>query len=141
VAFDLMDLNGHDLRDMPLARRREILQALIPEASAFNSVRHCPVPLCRSFISSARFEGMVSKRKDSVYRSGNSTAWLKTKSYAVDEYDLLGVEREAGKPAIALIAERGTGRYVGAVFINSNRELREPLWARVQDQSGPARRE
>ena len=30
VAFDLLHLNGHDLRDMPLIDRREILQALIP---------------------------------------------------------------------------------------------------------------
>lgn len=30
VAFDLLHLNGHDLRDMPLIDRREILQAMIP---------------------------------------------------------------------------------------------------------------
>ncbi|WP_287223960.1 hypothetical protein [Mesorhizobium sp.] len=36
------------------------------------------------------------------------TAWLKTKAYSIDEYELLGVEREAGKPAFALMAERGT---------------------------------
>ncbi|MFK0690306.1 hypothetical protein ACFX5Q_19170 [Mesorhizobium sp. IMUNJ 23033] len=30
VAFDLLHLNGHDLRDMPLEDRREILQAMIP---------------------------------------------------------------------------------------------------------------
>ena len=37
---------------------------------------------------------------------------------------LLGVEREAGKPAFALMAERGTGHYVGSAFITLNRELR-----------------
>jgi len=58
------------------------------------------------------------------------------KAYAVDEYDLLGVEREPGKPAFALMAERGTGRYVGAAFINANRELRERLWAHVQAKPG-----
>nr|WP_245260688.1 hypothetical protein [Mesorhizobium sp. L2C054A000] len=53
--------------------------------------------------------GLFSKRRDSKYRSGRSTAWLKIKSYMVEEYDLLGVEREAGRPAFALMAERRTG--------------------------------
>ncbi|WP_280175391.1 hypothetical protein [Mesorhizobium carmichaelinearum] len=39
---------------------------------------------------------MVSKRRESKYRSGPSTNWLKAKCYSVDEYELLGVEREAG---------------------------------------------
>ena len=81
---------------------------------------------------------MVSKRRDSVYRGGNSTAWLKTKAFAIDEYELLGVERELGKPAFALMAERGTGRYVGSAFVTLNREIRERLWKRVQDHAGAA---
>lgn len=32
------------------------------------------------------------------------------------------------------MAERGTGRYVGSAFITLNRETRERLWDRVQDQ-------
>jgi bifunctional non-homologous end joining protein LigD len=81
---------------------------------------------------------MVSKRKDSKYRSGNSTAWLKIKACNIDEYELLGVEREPGKPAFALMAERGTGRHVGSAFITLNREMRERLWTRVQEQAGTA---
>src|SRR5882724_5515214 len=81
---------------------------------------------------------MVSKRKDSKYRSGPSTAWLKTKAFTIDEYDLLGVEHEAGKPAFALMAERVTGRYVGSAFITLNREMRERLWQRVQERAGTA---
>ena len=60
---------------------------------------------------------MVSKRKDSKYRSGPSTNWLKAKCYSIDEYELLGVERKAGKPAFALMAERSTGRYVGSCLL------------------------
>ncbi|MES0056059.1 hypothetical protein [Mesorhizobium sp. L103C105A0] len=43
---------------------------------------------------------LFSKRRDSKYRSGPSTNWLKAKCYAIDDFDLLGVEREAGKPAM-----------------------------------------
>ncbi|ESY99187.1 hypothetical protein X736_33325 [Mesorhizobium sp. L2C089B000] len=83
-------------------------------------------------------EGMVSKRRDSKYRSGRSTAWLKIKSYMVEEYELLGVEREPGKAAFALMADRKTGQYVGSAFINSSRAIRERLWKRVQEHAGPA---
>lgn len=140
VAFDLLHLNGHDLLDMPLIDRRDILEALIPQGERIQFSQALPGEARSIFhlIDLAGLEGMVSKRKDSVYRSGNSTAWLKVKSYAVDEFDLLGVEREPGKPAFALMAERGTGRYVGAAFIALNREMRERLWRRVQEQPGPA---
>ncbi|WP_192182187.1 RNA ligase family protein [Mesorhizobium amorphae] len=139
VAFDLLHLNGHDLRDMPLEDRREILAEMIPEGGRIQFSQALPGDAKAIFhlVEQAGLEGMVSKRKDSKYRSGNSTAWLKTKAYSIDEYDLLGVEREAGKPAFALMAERGTGRYVGSAFINSSRAIRERLWQRVQAHAGP----
>lgn len=140
VAFDLLHLNGHDLRDMPLEDRREILQAMIPAGGRIQFSQALPGDAKAIFelVDRAGLEGMVSKRKDSVYRSGNSTAWLKIKAYSVDEYELLGVEREPGKPAFALMAERGTGRYVGSAFITLNREMRERLWQRVQEHAGAA---
>ncbi|WP_435302948.1 hypothetical protein [Mesorhizobium australicum] len=80
----------------------------------------------------------MSKRRGSKYRSGTSTNWLKAKCYAIGEFDLLGVEREAGKPAFALMAERGTGCYAGSAFIILNRDMRERLWKRVQEHAGTA---
>ncbi|RUW19017.1 ATP-dependent DNA ligase [Mesorhizobium sp. M4B.F.Ca.ET.215.01.1.1] len=138
VAFDLLHLNGHDLRDMPLEDRREILSEMIPDGGRIQFSQPLPGDAKSIFhlIDQAGLEGMVSKRKESKYRSGNSTAWLKTKAYTIGEYELLGVEREAGKPAFALMAERGTGRYVGSAFISLNREMRERLWQRVQEAPG-----
>ncbi|RVC47443.1 MAG: ATP-dependent DNA ligase [Mesorhizobium sp.] len=138
VAFDLLHLNGHDLREMPLINRREILQAMIPEGQHIQFSEALPGTGDAVFhlVDRAGLEGMVSKRKDSKYRSGPSTNWLKAKCFTIDEYELLGVEREAGKPAFALMAERGTGRYVGSAFITLNREMRERLWQRVQEAPG-----
>ncbi|WP_292407152.1 hypothetical protein [Mesorhizobium sp.] len=123
---------------MPLEDRREILQATIPAAGRIQFSQPLPgeAKAIYHLVDQAGLEGMVSKRKDSKYRSGNSTAWLKTKAYSIHEYELLGVERAAGKPAFALMAERGTGRYVGSAFITLNRELRERLWKRVQEHAG-----
>ncbi len=140
IAFDLLSLNGHDLRDMPLEDRRGILAAMIPEGRRIQFSQSLPGDAAAIFhlVDQAGLEGMVSKRRDSVYRSGQSSNWLKAKCYTIGEYDLLGVEREPGQPAFALMAERGTGRYVGSAFINSSREIRDRLWKRVQEHAGPA---
>ncbi|RRH89554.1 ATP-dependent DNA ligase [Mesorhizobium tamadayense] len=140
VAFDLLHLNGHSLLDMPLEDRREVLHAIIPEGERIQFSEALPGTSSAVFhlVEQAGLEGVVSKRKDSKYRSGPSTNWLKAKCYTIDEYELLGVEREAGKPAFALMAERGTGRYVGSAFITLNREMRERLWQRVQEHAGTA---
>ncbi|RUX97454.1 MULTISPECIES: ATP-dependent DNA ligase [unclassified Mesorhizobium] len=140
VAFDLLHLNGHDLRDMALDDRREILESMIPPDRRIQFSQALPGDAMAIYhlVDQAGLEGMVSKRRDSKYRSGNSTSWLKAKCYSVDEFDLLGVEREAGKPAFALMADRKTGRYVGSAFINSSRAIRERLWQRVQEHTGLA---
>ncbi|RWE24439.1 MAG: ATP-dependent DNA ligase, partial [Mesorhizobium sp.] len=116
VAFDLLHINGHDIRDMPLEERREILAELIPPDIRIQFSQPLPGDATAIFhlVDQAGLEGMVSKRKDSKYRSGPSTNWLKAKCYTVEEYELLGVEREPGKPAFALMADRKTGQYVGS---------------------------
>lgn len=127
VVFDLLHLNGHDLRDMALEERREILASMIKPGRRIQFSEPLPgeAKAILHLLDQAGLEGMVSKRKDSKYRSGPSANWLKAKCYAIDEFDLLGVEREADKPAFALMAERGTGRYVGSAFVTLNREMRE----------------
>jgi ATP-dependent DNA ligase len=143
VAFDLLHLNGHDLRDVALEDRREILASMIEPGGPIQSSEPLPGDAKAIFhlLEQSGLEGMVSKRKDSKYFSGPSTTWLKVKCYSVDEYELLGVEREAGKPAFALMADRKTGKYVGSAFINSSRAVRERLWPRVQEHAGPAPKE
>jgi DNA ligase D-like protein (predicted ligase) len=142
VAFDLLHLNGHDLRDMALEERREILESMIPADIRIQFSQALPGDAKSIFhlVDKAGLEGVVSKRKDSKYRSGPSTNWLKAKCYAIGEFDLLGIEREPGKPAFALMADRKTGKYVGSAFINSSRAIRERLWKRVQEHAGPAPR-
>lgn len=139
VAFDLLHLNGHDLRDAALEERREILAAIIPPDIRIQFSQALPGDAKAIFhlVDQAGLEGMVSKLRDSKYRSGPSTNWLKAKCYTIGEFELLGVEREAGKPAFALMGEIGTRKYVGSAFINPSRAIRERLWKRVQEHAGP----
>ncbi|WP_245426354.1 hypothetical protein [Mesorhizobium sp. WSM3862] len=52
-------------------------------------------------------EGMVSKRRESPYKSGKVDSWVKTKCWDVRDLELLGVRREPGKPAAAIMARGG----------------------------------
>lgn len=143
VAFDLLHHNGRDLRDTALEERREILAGIIPRGIRIQFSQALPgeANAIYHLVDQAGLEGMVSKRIGSRYVSGPTTNWLKTKCYSVDEFELLGIEREQGKPAFALMAEPGTRKYVGSAFVSVNREMRERLWKRVQEHAGPPPKE
>ncbi|AZV17855.1 MAG: ATP-dependent DNA ligase [Mesorhizobium sp.] len=136
VAFDLLHLNGHDLRNMPVEDRREILQALIPAVGRIQVSKAMPGTgdAVYHLVDRAGLEGMVSKRKDSVYRSGPTMNWRKIKCYAEKEMDIIGVQREAGKPAMVLMADKG--RYAGGAFVAFKADKRQRLWDRVQGKVG-----
>ncbi len=139
VAFDIMHLNGHDLRDIGCKARREILYGIIKPNSRIQFSEAMPGDAKSVFylVEQVELEGIVSKRPDSKYRSGPTSNWLKTKSFTVDEFELLGVEREPGKAAFALLAQPGTGKYVGSAFISLGRDMKERLLKRVREHTGP----
>ncbi|RUV04141.1 ATP-dependent DNA ligase [Mesorhizobium sp. M6A.T.Cr.TU.017.01.1.1] len=138
-AFDMLHLNGQDLRDIGCEARREILSGIIKPNSRIQFSEAMPGDAKSIFylVEQIELEGIVSKRPDSKYRSGPTTNWLKTKSFTVDEFDLLGVEREPGKAAFALLGQPGTGRYVGSAFITLGRDMKERLLKRVREHAGP----
>jgi len=76
-AFDLIELNGDDMRRDPLEVRKATLASIV--AKARPGIRF-----------NEHIEGIVSKRKDSPYRSGRSPDWLKMKNA-----DAPAVKREA----------------------------------------------
>jgi bifunctional non-homologous end joining protein LigD len=81
-AFDLIELDGDDLRDEPIERRRVLLIRLLAKASAGLQVNdHIVEPGDVVFRHACQlgFEGIVSKRLGSPYVSGRSRHWIKTK--------------------------------------------------------------
>jgi bifunctional non-homologous end joining protein LigD len=93
-AFDLLMLDGRDLRNEPLHERRRLLQDLVgstnPAAVRVQSrgARHRPggVRCCRRHMG---LEGIVSKNVNSPYRSGTSLRWLKTKAFGEAEFHIM----------------------------------------------------
>ena len=85
-AFDLIELNGNDLRDMLLIERKRRLAKLIGKSQrqAIRYNGHLTNDGLTVFAHACRMglEGIVSKRIDSRYTSGPSQAWLKSKNPA-----------------------------------------------------------
>jgi len=100
-AFDLIELDGDDLRREPLEKRKATLARLLARAGFgvrlnehlehANGV-HVFEHACRMGL-----EGIVSKRKGSPYRSGRSLDWLKAKN--------------PNAPAVTRLAEEDWGRW------------------------------
>ncbi|MBZ9851232.1 ATP-dependent DNA ligase [Mesorhizobium sp. CA14] len=136
VAFDLLHLNSHDLRDMPLKDRREILRELIPAGGHIQFSEALPGTgdAVYHLACEAGLEGVVSKRLDSLYRSGSTMNWRKVKCFVEAEMDIIGVKRETGKPAMVLMADKG--HYMGGAFVTFKADKRQALWDRVQGKAG-----
>jgi bifunctional non-homologous end joining protein LigD len=84
-AFDLLELNGQDLRVQPLEERKAELKMLLRKPHpgiAYN--RHFDVEGSIVFHHACRLgcEGIVSKRLGSPYSSGRSRDWVKVKNPA-----------------------------------------------------------
>src|SRR5262249_55027437 len=92
-AFDLIELNGDDLRRDPLEVRKATLRSMLAKAGLglrFNEHLEGDGPTIFAHACKMGLEGIVSKRKDSPYRSGRSPDWVKMKNP-----DAPAVKREA----------------------------------------------
>jgi bifunctional non-homologous end joining protein LigD len=86
-AFDLLELNGDDLRREPIERRKAWLAKFLRHAKAgllLNEHINEPGDVVSRHACKLGSEGIVSKRKDSMYRSGRSPDWLKMKNPACE---------------------------------------------------------
>jgi len=86
-AFDLIELNGDDLRREPFEVRKATLASVLRRAApGLRLNEHIEADGPTLFVHACKMglEGIVSKRKDSPYRSGCSPDWLKSKNPACE---------------------------------------------------------
>ncbi|RWA60718.1 DNA ligase D [Mesorhizobium sp.] len=93
--FDLMRLDGEDLRREPLVERKQALAELLgeqPENSALRFSDHFSEPgkVIQQHVCRMGLEGVVSKRADAPYRSGRSLTWIKSKCTLRQEFVIGG---------------------------------------------------
>lgn len=96
IIFDLLALDGVDLRKKPLLDRKEMLEKLLADApkNLYYS-RYVRGKGKESFTaaSQAGMEGIVGKRADSVYSGGRNGDWIKIKCDKRQEFIIAGYTR------------------------------------------------
>jgi bifunctional non-homologous end joining protein LigD len=93
VAFDIMFMNGEDLRALPLLERKAQLKSILPKHKLISFSRHRKTFGKKFFLAAERkgLEGIMAKRADSRYLSGARTDnWLKIKTSKRQEVVIAG---------------------------------------------------
>jgi bifunctional non-homologous end joining protein LigD len=124
-AFDLLWINGTDIREQPLLARRRLLEKVMTDSDSpllrfSEDFAHDPTVLLAS-ARNLRLEGIIGKRADGPYRSGRSTDWIKLKGNLRQEFAVGGITRLKGVKAgvralmLGVFEVDGSLRYVGTV--------------------------
>ena len=142
-AFDLLHLNGQDLRERPLTERKAALGRLLAKApaavrSTLRLSEHVVGGGPEFFHKACELgvEGIVSKRADAPYRSGRGRDWLKVKCTKRQEFVIVGYTDPAGSRshfgALLLAVETDAGlRYSGRVGTGFSEESLAELHRRL----------
>jgi bifunctional non-homologous end joining protein LigD len=121
-AFDLLHLDGFDLRDTPLKERKAALAKIIAANGEDGRIRfsdHLPGDGDTVFRHASRLglEGIVSKKLSSPYRSGRVTSWVKLKATDRRPFVIAGyVPSTVAKNAIGALV---LGEYVDGKLVPS----------------------
>ena len=112
-AFDLMHLNGKDLRQEALLERRAILKALLgsDEESRIQFSEEFDGDGDAFFNACAQhgLEGIVSKHALAHYRSGRTKTWLKTKCFTESTFVVIGTDRDRKTGALRALLAHNDG--------------------------------
>lgn len=150
--FDLPYLNGHDLRELPLRERRELLRQLLDHAHNANTkttevlrfsapLRQAPHKLLDSACGMS-MEGLIGKRADSPYTGRRSDAWIKLKCRLRQEFVIAGYTEPQGSRkffgALLLgVHDNGRLRYAGRVGTGFDRASLHSVHRQLQALNRP----
>ncbi|WP_313313183.1 DNA ligase D [Pulveribacter sp.] len=142
-AFDLLFLDGRDLRALPLVQRRAALEQALAQADEHH-VRLSEAfdaPAAQLFASSCKlgFEGVIGKRRDAPYVSARSADWVKLKCGQRQEFVIVGYTDPKGtRTGLGSLLlgvhdeETGALRYAGNVGTGFTRQSLQELATRLQ---------
>jgi len=145
AAFDLLWLDGRDLRREPLEARRELLEKLLDGLGAplsFSRSLSGEVQDLLRMAQKAGLEGIVAKRKGSAYVGGRGTQWIKLRFDRRQDCAIAGWIAMAGTTdeigALLLsVAEGGRLVYAGRVGTGFDARARRSIAARLSADAAP----
>ena len=141
--FDLLYLEGEDLRKLPLEDRRRLLEQHAPVGHKIELVPQFPEAGEKAYEAAVShgFEGVIAKRKDSAYDSSRSRKWLKIKANRDDDFVIGGFTAGAGRRESAfgslLVGQFDEGRLRFAGHVGTGYD--DAMLVRLLEQLKPLR--
>jgi bifunctional non-homologous end joining protein LigD len=91
-AFDVVALEGYDLRKLPLLERKRILHEVLPTVGPIRYTDHLEEKgqVMYEHVQRMGLEGIVGKKADSPYRGGRSKGWVKVRTVRVEDFVVVG---------------------------------------------------
>ncbi len=137
--FDLLYLDGFDLRQVDLAKRRELLEAVVTPGPVLR-VSEAFRGAGKEMLDAARetgLEGIIAKHAGSCYESRRSRDWLKIKIVSQQEFVIGGfTEPQGGRDYFGALVlgmyENGRLRWVGNVGTGFDQKMLSSLYGKLQ---------
>jgi bifunctional non-homologous end joining protein LigD len=135
MAFDLLSLDGHDLRQKPLAERQKLLRGIVgAHVQHIRVAEHIEGEGARVFAEAvaAGAEGIVAKDRRAPYRSGRTHAFVKVKGYLRTDVVIVAYKPSTKSDYFAslhaAVEEDGALRYVGGIGTGYSDKSRAALF-------------
>jgi bifunctional non-homologous end joining protein LigD len=135
-AFDLVYLEGYDLRQVALIERKRMLSSRISAGGVLRFSEHFPEG--ENLLQAARekgLEGVVAKSASSRYEFKRSASWIKVKVVAQQDFVICGftaLERQYFGSLVLGVYERGKLHYVGNVGTGFTEDSLKRIHAQLQ---------
>lgn len=100
-AFDLIYLDGHDLRNVEYRSRRHLLEEMLKDndgAIRLSETIDADPAILLEHVGSLGLEGIVGKHLDQPYRSGRTGDWVKIKCVESEAFMVVGYEPSTASP-------------------------------------------
>ena len=137
--FDLLYLNGYDLRQTPLRERKRLLESIVKPFELVRVSGHL-TGSGEELLEAARqngLEGLIAKDADSVYESRRTRTWLKLKVTAEQEFVIGGYtpgERDTFGSLAVGFHEGGKLIYAGNVGTGFTEKILRELLTKMQSR-------
>jgi bifunctional non-homologous end joining protein LigD len=137
-AFDVLRVDGRDVTDEPLTKRRGRLASIVGQHAILRLSQVLPGTAADvvAAVRAAGLEGVIAKRKDSIYQPGERSGdWLKLKLEHEQEFVIGGYGPDASKGVDALLVGYYEGRdlrFAGKVRTGMVPHVRRELLSKLK---------
>lgn len=137
--FDLLYLEGYDIRHLPLVERKELLKKLVADIPQVRFCEHIQQKGKAFFQAALKegFEGIIGKQAQSQYQEGRSHDWVKIKTHQRQETIICGFTppqgaREKFGSLLLGVYDQKELVYVGHTGSGFNRQTLKDIHEKIQ---------